>query len=719
MEHVSRRQFLTAGAAAGGGLLLGWYFDAAPGPLAAVARASPSVFAPNAFIRIGRDGRVTMIVAQVEMGQGTYTSMPMLLAEELEVGLDQVQLEHAPPDDKLYGLPGWGIQMTGASTSVRLLYEPLRQAGAAARTMLVAAAAQTWDVDPATCRAHRGVVTHPPTGRKLGYGALADRAAKMPVPMKVKLKDAKDFTLIGTPAKRLDTPAKVNGTAQYGIDVRLPGMKIATVAASPVVGGKLVSVDDSKAKRIKGVRQIVRLDDFVAVVADNMWAAKEGLRALALRWDDGPNGSVSTADVVQGLAAAAQTPGVVVRKDGGDAAAAIAAAPRKIEAVYEAPFLAHAAMEPVNCTVHVRPDSCEVWTGSQVLTRAQAGAAKVTGLPLEKVVVHNYYLGGAFGRRLEFDYVPQAVRIAQQVQGPVKVIWTREEDIQHDVYRPHYYDRIAAGLDARGQPVAWTHRLVGPAILARWAPPVFKDGIDLDAVDGAAQLLYDIPAIRVEYVRHEEPVLNTGFWRGVGVTHNNFVIESFIDELAAAAKQDPVAYRRALLGKSPRARAVLDLAAQAAGWGRPLPEGRGRGVSVLYSGWGSYLAQVAEVSVSTAGEVRIHRIVCAIDCGAVVNPDTVKAQAEGGIIFGISGALWGEVTLEKGRVQQSNFHDVRVVRINEAPPIEVHLVRNLEAPGGMGEPPTAVTAAALTNAVFAVTGKRIRKLPLKDQLRSA
>jgi len=538
----------------------------------------------------------------------------MLLAEELEVGLDQVRLEHAPPDDKLYANPLFGDQETGASSSVRAFYEPLRRAGAAARTMLVAAAAATWNVDPASCRAQKGVVTHSPTGRTLTYGALADKAARLPVPAQVTLKDPKDFKLIGTPAKRLDTPAKVNGTAQFGIDVRLPGMKIATVAASPVLGGKVASLDDSKAKAVKGVRQIVRLDDLVAVVADNMWAAKQGLLALAIRWDDGPNATLSTADVVQGLAAATQTPGVVARKEG-DAAAAIAGAPTKMEAVYQVPFLAHAAMEPINCTVHVRPDRCEVWTGSQVLTRAQATAARVTGLPLEKVVVHNHYLGGGFGRRLEFDYVTQAVRIAKQVDGPVKVIWTREEDIQHDVYRPYYYDRVAAGVDARGQPIAWMHRLAGPAILARYLPAAFKDGIDPDGLDGAVHLLYDIPAIQVEFVRHEEPVLNTGFWRGVGVTHNTFVIESFIDELAAAAKQDPVAYRRALLSKSPRARAVLDLAAQAAGWGQPLPAGRGRGVSLLYSGWGSYLAQVAEVAVSESGEVRVHRIVCAVDCG--------------------------------------------------------------------------------------------------------
>jgi isoquinoline 1-oxidoreductase subunit beta len=717
MGRMSRRQLLFTGAAAGGGFLVGLHLDALPRVLAATATGTQTDFAPNAFIRIGKDGRITLIMNQVEMGQGTYTSMPMLIAEELEVGLDQVHLEHAPPNDKLYANPIFGDQETGGSTSVRAFYEPLRRAGATARTMLVAAAAETWSVDTASCRARRGVVTHTPTGRKLSYGALAEKAAKLPVPAQVALKDPKDFKLIGTPAKRLDTAAKVNGKAEYGIDVRLPGLKIATVAASPVVGGKLVSVDDAKARAIKGVRQIVRLDDAVAVVADHMWAAKQGLAALDIRWDDGQHGKINTADVVEGLAAAAQTPGVIVRNEG-DAPAVLTGATNKLESVYEVPFLAHATMEPMNCTVRLSPDRSEIWTGTQVITRAQAAAARITGLPLDKVEVHNHYLGGGFGRRLEFDIVTQAVRIAQQVEGPVKVIWTREEDIQHDVYRPYYYDRMAAALNAQSQPVAWMHRIVGPSIIARYLPAAFKNGIDIDGVDGAAQLLYDIPAIRVEYVRHEEPALNTGFWRGVGVTHNNFVIESFVDELAAAAKQDPAAFRRALLRKSPRATAVLDIATRASGWGKPLPEGRGRGVSVLFSEWGSYLAEVAEVSVSKAGEVRVHRVVCAVDCGTVVNPDTVKAQIESGIVFGISGALWGGVTLKNGRVEQSNFHDVRVMRINEAPAIEVHLVRNLEAPGGIGEPGTAVTAAAVSNAVFAATGRRIRKLPLENQLRS-
>jgi len=717
MNTVSRRDFVVVLTATGAGLLLGCRIGERSGAAAAAGAPPPPLFAPNAFIRVGTDGGITMIMPQVEMGQGMYTAMPMLLAEELEVGLDQVRIEHAPPDDKLYANRLFGFQATGGSTSVRAMYEPLRKAGATARTMLVAAAAQTWNVDPGSCRAEKGVVTHTPTGRTLTYGALAEKAAKLPVPAQVTLRDPKDFKLIGTPAKRLDTPEKVNGKAQYGIDVRVPGMAVATVAASPVLGGKVAGLDEAKARAIKGVRQVVRLDDVVAVVADHMWAAKQGLAALAIRWDDGPNANVRTADVVRELDGASQQPGVVARTQG-DAAAAIAGAAKRIEAVYQVPFLAHTALEPANCTVHVRKDGCEVWTGSQVLARAQATAAEVTGLPLDKVVVHNHLLGGGFGRRLEVDYVTQAVRIAKQVDGPVKVVWTREEDIQHDVYRPYYYDRIAAGLDAHGKPIAWTHRLVGPSILARWAPPAFKDGLDGDALDGAVHLIYDIAAIQVEYQRHEEPVLHTGFWRGVGVTHNSFVIESFIDELAVAAKADPFQYRHALLDKSPRARAVLELAAKQAGWGAKLPAGRGRGIALMYSGWDTYVVQVAEVEVSKAGEVRVHRIVCAVDCGTVVNPDIVKAQIEGGVGFGIGGALWGEITLKNGRVEQSNFHNNRVLRMNETPPIEVHLVRNLEAPGGIGEPGTAVTAPALANAVFAASGKRIRRLPLVSALKA-
>jgi CO/xanthine dehydrogenase Mo-binding subunit len=715
MTTVSRREFVSVLTAAGGSLLLG--YRVGEGQRVASVASAPG-FAPNAFIRIAPDGSITLFMPQAEMGQGTHTSMSMLLAEELEVTPEQVRLEHAPPDDKLYANPLFGEQITGASSSIRMFYEPLRRAGATARAMLIAAAAASWNVHAASCRAREGVVTHTPTGRTLSYGALAAKAATVPVPDKIALRDPKDFTLIGTPAKRPDTPSKVNGTAQYGIDVRLPGMLIATVAASPVLGGKVAALDDEKAKAVPGVRQIVQLDDAVAVVADHMWAAKQGSAALEIRWEDGPNAKVSTADVVEGLAKASETAGVTARQDG-DPASALAGAAKKVEAVYESPFLAHATMEPMNCTVHVRRDGCEVWTGSQVLSRARAAAAKVTGLPLEKVVVHNHFLGGGFGRRLEVDYVTQAVRIAKQVDAPVKVVWTREEDVQHDVYRPYYYDRFAAGLDAHGKPVAWSHRIVGPSIMARFLPPGFKDGIDIDAVDGAVQLLYDIPAIQIEYVRHEEPVLNTGFWRGVGVTHNNFVVESFIDELAAVSKQDPVAFRRALLRKSPRALTVLELAAKEAGWGKPVPRGRGRGVALLFSSWGTYLAQVAEVEVTGSSDVRVRRIVCAVDCGQVVNPDIVKAQIESGVVYGISGALWGEVTLNNGRVEQSNFNNYRVLRMNETPPIDVRLVRNSEAPGGIGEPGTSVTAAALANAVYAATGKRLRKLPLQPGLASS
>ena len=669
-------------------------------------------FAPNAFVRIGRDGRITLIMSQVEMGQGTYTSMPMLIAEELEVDLDQVHLEHAPPDDRLYANPLVGFQVTGGSTSVRAFWKPLREAGAAARMLLVEAAAQTWGVEPSSCRAETGYVIHNATGRRLDYGALAERAATLPVPAagKIVLKDPKDFKLIGTPAKRLDTPDKVNGKAQYGIDVRLPGMKIAAIAICPVPGGKLKTVDEAKAKAVKGVHQVVRLDDAVAVVADHMGAARKGLAALDIEWDAGPNAKLSTADIVRELDTASRKPGAVARQDG-DVEKALGEASRKIEAIYQVPLLAHATMEPMNCTVHVQPGACEVWVGTQVVARAQAAAAEVTGLPKEMVKVHNHLIGGGFGRRLDIDGVTWAVKVAQQVDGPVKVIWTREEDIQHDLYRPYYYDRLSAGLDERGMPIAWTDRVTASSILARWAPPSFKNGLDPDAVEGAKEPPYDLPNILVDYVRQEPPGIQTAFWRGVGPTHNIFVVESFIDELAAAANQDPLEYRLALLGKSPRAKRVLELAAEKSGWGQKLPAGRGRGLSVQHV-FGTYLSEVAEVEVAKDGSVEVKRVVCAVDCGQVVNPDTVRAQLESGVIFGITAALYGEITLKDGRVEQSNFDNYRMLRMDEAPKIEVHIVESLEAPGGMGEPGTSALAPAVANAVFAATGKRLRKLPL-------
>jgi isoquinoline 1-oxidoreductase beta subunit len=743
---MSRRTLLKASAAAGGGLLLSFSLPALMHHAEAADIPTAKTFAPNAFIRIDRAGRVTLIVHKAEMGQGTYTSLPMLLAEELEMDLSQVQLEAAPPNEELYSDPLFGFQVTGGSSSVRGAWEPLRRAGATARSLLVAAAAETWNVEPAACRAEHGTVIHTATGRTLTYGDLVDKAATMRAPDDVVLKDPKDFKLIGTPAKRLDSQDKVNGKAQFSIDVRLPGMKVATVAACPVFGGTLAGVDDTKAKAIQGVHQVVRLENAVAVVADHLWAAKQGLAALDIQWDFGPHATLSTADIVQQLEAASLKKGVVAREEG-DVEKAMAGAARKVEAVYQVPFLAHATMEPMNCTVHVQDDGCDVWVGTQVQARAQAAAAQATGLPAKRVRVHNHLLGGGFGRRLEVDFVFQASQIAKQVEGPVKVIWTREEDIQHDMYRPYYYDRIAAGLDAQGRPIAWTHRIAGPSIMARWAPRTFRAmwavglrtlismlrGVDLDAVEGAAEPPYDLPNIRMDYVRQEPPgkswtVLGTheagegiptAFWRGVGPTHSIFVVESFIDELAAAVQQDPVAYRRALLGKTPRARAVLDLAAEQAGWGRPLPAGSGRGVSVQHV-FGSYVAQVAEVAVSKEGEVRVSRVVCAVDCGITVNPDTVKAQMEGGIIFGLTAALFGEITIKNGRVEQNNFNDYRMLTINEAPVVEVYLLKSAEAPGGIGEPGTVAIAPAVTNAIFAATGKRIRKLPVKpDHLRSA
>lgn len=714
LGDLSRRGFLRASVAAGGGLLLAFGLP----PRAARARDAPEAnFAPDGFIRIGQDGRVAFIVPQVEMGQGTFTSCPMLIAEELEVDLAQVHTEQAPPNGALYTNGLVGFQVTGGSTSMRAFYEPLRKAGATAREMLIAAAAATWNVDPASCRAEKGSVIHAATGRSLGYGALAEKAATMPVPEKVTLKEPSAFKLIGTAAKRLDTPGKVNGTTVYGIDAKIPDMKFATLAICPVFGGKVRNVDGAKALEINGVLQVVQTEDAVAVVATNTGAAKKGLAAVEIVWDDGPNATLSTADIVADMEKASEADGVLVRHEG-DVPKALEGAAQTLDEIYEVPFLAHTAMEPLNCTVHVRNDACDIWVGTQVIGRAQAIAAEVTGLPLEKVVVHNHMLGGGFGRRLEVDSIAIAVEIAKQVDGPVKIIWSREEDVQHDMYRPYFYDRLHAGLDADGMPIAWSHRICGSSVIARWASPAFKDGYDFDTVDGALEMPYEIPNVRLQYVRHEPPGIPTAFWRSVGPSHNIFVVESFIDECAAAAKKDPLEYRRALLANEPRALAVLNLAAQKSGWGEPLPERSGRGIAVQ-NVFACYMAQVAEVEVSDSGDVTVKRVTCAVDCGVPINPNTIEAQVQSAIVYGLSAALFDEITLKNGRVEQSNFHDYRAPHIDDMPAIDVHIIKNNEAPGGIGEPGTSALVPAVFNAVYAATGVRLRKPPLKsDQLKA-
>ena len=703
--NLSRRSFLATSAALGGGLVVSLSL-----PIGRSEAVTSEAFAPNAFIRIGTDGQVVLIMPYVEMGQGTYTSIPMLIAEELDVNLKQVRLEHAPPDEKLYANPMLGVQATGNSNAMRGAWKPLREAGAKARAMLVSAAAKRWSVDPKTCRAQDGEVIHTPTNRRLKYGELATEAAAMPVPASVGLKSPDEFRLIGTPAKRLDAPAKVNGTAKYGIDARPAGVKIATLMQSPVFGGRVKSVDDTAAKAIKGVRQIVQLDDAVAVVADHMGAAKKALAALKIEWDEGRHAKLATQDIALELDQATLRPGAVAQNIG-DAEKAMAEAATKVEAIYQVPFLAHATMEPMNCTVHVRKDECEVWIGSQAVARVQSFVAKFLGLPPEKVIIHNQLLGGGFGRRLEADVAVRAAQIAQRVDGPVKVVWTREEDIQHDMYRPYWFDRISGGLDKDGKPVAWQNRYAGSSVIARWLPPAFKDGLDPDSTEGAINLVYDFPNFHVEFARVEPPGIPTAFWRSVGPSHNVFVTESFIDEMAYAAKQDPIAFRGALLDKNPRAKAVLDLAAEKAGWGQPLPKGRGRGVSLQFV-FGSYQAHVAEVEVSKNGAVRVHRVVSAADVGTVINPDTVQAQIQSGIIFGATAALYGEITLKNGRIEQSNFDTYQMIRINEAPAIEVHVVKSSEPPGGMGETGTSAVVPAIANAIFAATGKRLRKMPV-------
>ena len=712
--QLTRRNWLKV-AGAGGALLLTVQLPLVATKAMAAGPEPTASGTFNAVVRIAADDVVTLVMPRVEMGQGTYTALPMLIAEELEVDLAQVRLEHAPADDKLYALPGGGVQITGGSNSVRTAWLPMRQAGAAARMMLVAAAAQTWGVQTSDCTASKGVVVHGASGRQLRYGELAARAAQLPVPTAIALKDRSQFQTIGGDQKRLDGPEKVNGTARFGIDVQLPGLRVATVAASPVPGGRVKSVDTQAALRVRGVSQVVQLDDVVAVVADHMGAARKGLAASQVQWDDGAAGRYSTETMIAELAKASQQEGVTARREGdvaGVRAQASARGLRHLEAVYQQPLLAQAPMEPMNCTVHLRPDGCDLWLGTQVPTRAQAAAAQVAGLPVEKVQVHNQLLGGGFGRRLDVDFVTQAVRIAREVQGPLKVVWTREEDMQHSSYRPYHYNRLSATLDAQGRPVAWQHRVTGSSIIARFSPGGFKDGLDTDAIRDAAGP-YDFPNVLVQYVRQEPPEgMLTGWWRGVGHMQNAIPVECFIDELARAAGQDAVAFRKPLLAKHPRALKVLQLVAEKSAWGQALPKGRGRGIALTFS-FRTYAAQVVEVSVDAEGNVTTERVVTVVDCGQVVSPGTVEAQVQGGTVFGLSAALFGNISIQDGRVQQSNFHDYRVLRMNEMPVMETHVVASTQDPTGIGEIATVLITPALLNAIHDATGKRIRRLPME------
>jgi len=709
--QMERREFLRFSVAASGGLLIGLYLPGAR-KLAVAEERSGTAFMPNAFLRIGTDERVTVIVNHSEMGQGVYTALPMLLAEELDADWNKVAYESAPVDPK-YNHPVFGMQITGGSSSVWSGFEQYRNAGAAARTMLIAAAAQQWNADPSTLRTKSGVVLDG-TNRKLSYGQLAEAAAKIAPPTKVTLKDPKAFKLIGTPVKRLDTSEKINGKAIFGIDVENPGMLTAVVARAPVFGAKVKGFDDSHARNMPGVRKIVAVPSGVAVVADSFWQAKMARDAVRIDWDEGAMHDFSTTEMMRQFREQAKSPGKSVRRDG-DPDAALAKAAQQIEAVYEVPYLSHLMMEPLNCAIDLRADSCEIWTGTQFQTVDRAAAAKVAGLPNEKVQIHTTFLGGGFGRRAtpQSDFVVEAVHVAKAAGGPVKVVWTREDDMQGGWYRPAFLHAIVGGVDASGNPVSWRSRLVGQSIMSgTMFESMMMKGKEYDpaSVEGVDDLPYEIPNLAVE--SHQAKVgVPVQWWRSVGHSHTGFATECFIDELAALGHQDPYQFRRSLLTKHPRHLAVLDLAAQKAGWGKPLPNGRARGIAVHFA-FESYNAQVAEVSV-TDGKVRVHRIVSAVDCGHYVNPGIIAAQLEGGAIFAASAALYQELTFENGRLQQTNFHTFPVMRMNECPEIETHIVESDEKSGGIGEPGVPCTAPAIANAVFAVTGKRIRKLPIR------
>jgi len=711
VPQFSRRSFVASVAALGGGLALGFHLPTGTTPAGAATRVGEV----NAWVVIQPDDSVIIRVARSEMGQGIITALPMLVAEELGCDWSKVRAEFPDADENLRRQRAWGDMATGGSRSVRGSQEYLRKAGAAAREMLVAAAAQRWDVPAAECQAAKGVITHKLSGRSLRFGEVAEAAANIPPPSEPKLKDPKDWSLLGTSQKRLDTADKVTGKPIFGIDVRVPNMLYAAIVQSPVFGGTPKSFDEAKVRGFKGVRQVVPLPNAVAVVADSWWQAKQAADALPVNWDEGPNGKVSSADIDEllrgGLAGAEAA---VVRKNG-DIDAALAKAAKRVEAQYAAPFLSHATMEPQNCTAHVTADKVEVWVPTQSGEGALAAAAAAAEVAPEKVVLHKTMLGGGFGRRGAVqDYVHQAVRIAKAVGQPVKLVWTREEDMRHDFYRPAAMVNFIAGLDGAGMPVAWRVRLTSPSIFAALLPQRLTNGVDQAAAGGfTEEMAYDIPNYQVEYAMRTTHV-PVGFWRSVNHSQNGFFRECFVDEMAHAAGQDPYQYRRKLLSKDAKRLAVLDAAAQKAGWDKPVPPGLSRGIA-LVEAYGSLCAQVVEASVGDKGQVRAHRVVAALDTGHVVNPAILQSQVESGIVYGLTAALYGVITIENGRVRQGNFDDYQMLRLAEMPVVETVLVPSGGFWGGGGEPTVPPLAPALCNAIFAATGKRIRSLPLKDQ----
>ncbi|MGH7562541.1 MAG: molybdopterin cofactor-binding domain-containing protein [Gemmatimonadales bacterium] len=705
---VSRRDFLRAGAVAGAGLTIAVYL---PGCQPGEGRVVTTPFKPNAWVRVSTDGSVLLITDRSEMGQGVVTSLPQLLAEELDVPWDRVRIEPAPAD-KAYYNSIFPSQLTGGSTSVRGAWKPLREAGAAARAMLVQAAAEAWGVPVSECRTENGVVLHPASRRRMPYGELAEAASRLPVPTGVAPKSPDQWRIIGTPAPRLDVPDKVTGRAVFGIDAGPNDALVAMVARSPVFGAEPVKWNEQAALAVAGVRRVVKLSTGIAVVADGYWAAHKGREALAVEWGTTAAGAFSMEAMRRDAARLARGRAHVAKRAG---TGALTRGAKTVSAEYHAPYLAHACMEPMNATAHVEAGKCTVWAPTQYQCGPALGggvqetAARIAGVDPAQVTVHTTLLGGGFGRRVMQDFVVEAVEASKAVGAPVKVIWSREDDIQHDFYRPPTFVQLAASLDEQGRPQSFTCRVVCPSIMTTFGAP--KDQLDGSAVEALSDHPYAIPNLLVEAVHPDWPV-PLGFWRSVGSSQNGFVIEGFIDELAWEAGRDPVEFRRGLLADAPRHRAVLDLAASRAGWGSPLPEGRGRGIALVKS-FDSYVAEVAEVSLNPDRTIRVHRVVCAVDCGRVVNPDGVRAQVESAVVYGLTAALHGEITIEGGRVVQGNFHDYPMLRMREMPVVEVHLVESTEDPTGIGEPGTPPIAPAVANAVYALTRQRLRSLPFR------